>query len=158
MYKMSLNKVMLVGRTTKDLKKLITPSGHPVVHFSLAVDRNYTNKEGNRETDFIPIVAWNRLAEILEQYAVKGTLIAVVGRLQARRYTDSKGKNVRILEVVAEQISLLARPRSEKQEEPVSEPEVIEESETAKEEPDFADEDFVEITEEDLENLFSNIE
>ena len=152
---MSLNKVVLVGRTTKDLKKLITPFGHPVVHFSLAVDRNYTNKEGNRETDFIPIVAWNRLAEILEQYAVKGTLIAVVGRLQARRYADSKGKNVRILEVVAEQISLLARPKNGKQEEPVSEPEVVEEKAEPVEETNFVDEDFEEITIEDLENLFS---
>ncbi|AAM25227.1 single-strand DNA-binding protein [Caldanaerobacter subterraneus subsp. tengcongensis MB4] len=152
---MSLNKVMLVGRTTKDLKKLITPSGHPVVHFSLAVDRNYTNKEGNRETDFIPVVAWNRLAEILEQYAVKGTLVAVVGRLQTRRYTDGSGKNVRILEVVAEEISLLARPRNTRQEEPAPELEAAEEKAEPAEETNFVDEDFEEITIEDLENLFT---
>lgn len=151
---MGLNKVMLVGRTTKDLQKTETQSGHSLVRFSLAVDRNYTDKDGNRPTDFITVVAWNRLAEILEQYTVKGTLIAVVRRLQTRRYTDSGGKNVRILEVAAEEIFLLARPRNTRQEEPVSEPEAAEEKAEPVEETGFVDEDFIEITEEDLENLF----
>ncbi|WP_051421900.1 single-stranded DNA-binding protein [Thermoanaerobacter thermocopriae] len=152
---MSLNKVVLVGRTTKELQKITTPSGHFVVRFSLAVDRNYADKEGKRSADFINVVAWNRLAEILEQYAVKGTLIAVVGRLQTRRYTDSSGKNVRILEVAAEEISLLARPRNTRHEEPVSEPKAAEEKAEPVEEISFVHEDFEEITAEDLDNLFN---
>lgn len=152
---MSLNKVIVIGRTTRDVKKVVTPSGQSVTSFVLAVSRNYTDREGNRQTDFIPITAWGRLAEILEQYAVKGTLIAIAGRLQTRSYTDRKGKKVRVLEVVAEQISLLAKPRNGKQEEPVSEPEVVEEKAEPAEETNFIDEDFEEITVEDLENLFN---
>ncbi|ERM91441.1 single-stranded DNA-binding protein [Caldanaerobacter subterraneus subsp. yonseiensis KB-1] len=151
---MSLNKVMLVGRTTRDLRKTTTQSGHSLVRFVLAVDRNYTDKDGNRPTDFITITAWGRLAEILEQYAVKGTLITVVGRLQTRSYKNSSGKNVRTLEVTAEEISLLARPRNTRHEEPVSEPEAAAEKAEPVEETNFVDEDFIEITEEDLENLF----
>ncbi|MGH2331167.1 single-stranded DNA-binding protein [Thermoanaerobacter mathranii] len=109
---MSLNKVFLIGRTTKDVKKTQLPSGSSVVHFTLAVDRNYTDKDGKRPTDFIDVTAWDKLAEILEQYVPKGTLIAVEGRLQTRKYQNSSGKTVYVTEVVAEDIHLLSRPRT----------------------------------------------
>lgn len=149
---MSLNKAILVGRLTKDVNKKTLPSGQSVANFVLAVDRNYTNKEGARDTDFIPIMAWGKLAEILEQYTGKGMLVSVVGRLQIRKYKDRSGKNVRTMEVVAEEVSFLARPQNEKENKSVPEPKAEEEK------TDFVDEDFEEITEEDLENLFSNIE
>jgi single-strand DNA-binding protein len=146
--KMSLNKVFLVGRLTKDVEKRPLQSGQFVTNFTLAVDRNYTNKEGVRDTDFIPVTAWGRLAEVLEQYTEKGTLVSVVGRLQGRSYKDKSGKNVRIFEVVAEEVSFLAKPQSRKENKPVSE------SKTEEEKADFIDEDFQEITDESLEDFF----
>lgn len=145
---MSLNKVFLVGRLTKDVEKRPLQSGQFVTNFTLAVDRNYTNKEGVRDTDFIPVTAWGRLAEVLEQYTEKGTLVSVVGRLQGRSYKDKSGKNVRIFEVVAEEVSFLAKPQNRKERKPISE------SETGKENTDFVDEDFQEITDESLEDFF----
>lgn len=109
---MSLNKVFLIGRTTKDVKKTQLPSGSSVVHFTLAVDRNYTDKDGKRPTDFIDVTAWDKLAEILEQYVPKGMLIAVEGRLQTRKYQNNSGKTIYVTEVVAKDIHLLSRPRT----------------------------------------------
>jgi single-strand DNA-binding protein len=146
--KMSLNKVFLVGRLTRDVEKRPLQSGQFVTNFTVAVDRNYTNKEGVRDTDFIPVTAWGRLAEALEQYTEKGTLVSVVGRLQERSYKDKNGKNVRVLEVVAEEVSFLAKPRNKKEDRSLSE------SEVEKENADFVDEDFQEITDESLEDFF----
>lgn len=149
---MSLNKVFLVGRLTRDVEKRTLPSGQSVTNFTLAVDRNYTNKEGVRNTDFVPITAWGRLAEILEQYTGKGTLVSVAGRLQTRRYQDRSGRNVRVLEVVAEEVSFLARPQGS------MENKSVQEEKAEEKKMDFVDEDFEEITNEDLESLFKNID
>lgn len=114
---MSLNKVILIGNITKDLKKTQLPSGGSVIRFTLAVDRNYTGKDGNRPTDFINIVAWDKLAEIIEQHTSKGHLIAVEGRLQTRKYQDNDGKNVYVTEVVADDVYFLSKPEGKGQKE-----------------------------------------
>ena len=145
---MSMNKVFLVGRTTKDVEKKELQSGQSVASFSLAVDRAYANKEGTREADFIPITAWGKLAENLEQYTKKGTLISVVGRLQRRSYKDKNGKDVYVMEVIAEEISFLAKPQGDKENKSVS-------KKAKEEKTDFEDKDFTEIGEEDIDNLFS---
>lgn len=153
MFYVSLNKVFLIGRLTKDVEKRTLPSGQSVTNFTLAVTRNYTNKEGTRSTDFVPVIAWGRLAEILRQYTGKGTLVSVAGRLQTRKYQDRNGKNVQVLEVVAEEISFLSKPQDSR----VKEVESTSQTDTRGKEPNFADSDFQEITDGDIENLFDDL-
>ncbi|SDF64117.1 single-strand DNA-binding protein [Thermoanaerobacter thermohydrosulfuricus] len=151
---MSLNKVFLIGRTTKDVKKTQLPSGSSVVHFTLAVDRNYTDKDGKRPTDFIDVTAWDKLAEILEQYVPKGMLVAVEGRLQTRKYQNSSGKTVYVTEVIAEDIHLLLRPRTEGLKEISDTENRVEtagkETETSEFDEFSFDEDFESIFDEDI--------
>lgn len=106
----SFNKVILIGRLTRDPELRYTPSGIPVAHFTLAVDRNRGSKEGERETDFIDIVAWQKLAEICQQYLGKGRLVAVDGRLQIRNYETQDGQKRKAVEVVASDMRILDKP------------------------------------------------
>ena len=80
-----LNKAILMGRLTRDPELRYTQSNIPVVTFSIAVDRNYSNNGGDRQTDFIDIVAWRRTAEFVSQWFTKGQMIVVVGSIQSRR-------------------------------------------------------------------------
>ena len=102
----SLNKIILVGRLTADPELRYTPSGAPVANFTLAVDRKFSK---NDETDFIPVVAWRRLAEICNEFLHKGKLIAVEGRLQTRSYEDKEGQRRKAFEVVADDMQMLDR-------------------------------------------------
>lgn len=102
----ALNKVILIGRLTHDPELRYTPNGQPVANFSLAVDRKLSK---NDETDFIPIVAWRRLAEICNEFLHKGKLVAIEGRLQVRSYEDKEGRRQRAFEVVAEEMQMLDR-------------------------------------------------
>jgi single-strand DNA-binding protein len=95
------NRVILVGRLTRDPELRYAPSGQPVASFTLAVDRPFTNQAGERETDFIPVVAWRKIADQAAQYLSKGRLVAVEGRLQIRSYTAQDGTKRRVAEVVA---------------------------------------------------------
>ncbi len=100
-----LNRIVLMGRLTRDPELRHTQSGIPVVSFSLAVDRDYKNREsGERETDFIDIVAWRNTAEFASKYLSKGRMIVVEGRLQIREWTDRDGGKRRSAEVVADNI------------------------------------------------------
>lgn len=100
-----LNRIILQGRLVADPELRNTPSGVPVATFKLAVERDRKNKEtGEKETDFIPIVAWRQTAEFAKQYFFKGRMAAVEGRLQLRSYTDRDGNNRTIAEVQAENI------------------------------------------------------
>lgn len=108
-----LNNVILTGRLTKDLELKSTNSGTHVTTFSLAVDRKYKGQNGEKETDFIECVAWKSSAEFLCKYAGKGRLIAVEGRLQTRTWQDKDGNNRKSVEVVADHIELLDRPKEE---------------------------------------------
>ncbi|RKQ32959.1 single-stranded DNA-binding protein [Oceanobacillus halophilus] len=102
-----LNRVVLVGRLTRDPDLRYTPSGVAVANFNIAVNRPFTNQQGNREADFINGVVWRRQAENLANYMKKGNLIGVDGRVQTRSYEGQDGKMVYVTEVVAESIQFL---------------------------------------------------
>jgi single-strand DNA-binding protein len=104
-----LNRVILIGRLTQDPELRYTNSGTAVASFTLAVDRMRTNQAGERETDFINIVVWQKQAELCAQYLHKGRLAAVDGRLQIRSYENREGQKVRVAEVVAESVRFLDR-------------------------------------------------
>ncbi|MBX5465781.1 MAG: single-stranded DNA-binding protein [Clostridia bacterium] len=105
-----LNVVVLVGRLVRDPELRYTPSGVAVCNFSLAVDRPFTNQQGERETDFIDIVTWRHLAETVANHLSKGRLVAVHGRLQIRSYETQDGQKRRVAEVVADTVRFLDRP------------------------------------------------
>lgn len=113
---MSFNKVFLIGRLTKDPELRYTSTMVPVTNFTLAVDRPFLNQRGERDTDFIRIVAWRRLAEVCNEYLQKGLLTCVLGRLQVRNYEDKMGKTRFISEVVANEVEFLEYPEEEKEE------------------------------------------
>lgn len=88
-----LNKVILMGRICKDLELKHTPNNTPVCAFSLAVDRDRKDANGNKVTDFLECTAWSKTAEFMHSYMGKGQLIAVVGAVQTRKWTDKNGNN-----------------------------------------------------------------
>lgn len=98
-----LNSVVLIGRLTKDPELRYTPSGKAVATLRLAVDRGTTNPQGERETDFIDVVVWDKQAETVANYLQKGRLVAVQGRLQIRQYETQEGQRREKAEVVANQ-------------------------------------------------------
>ena len=100
-----LNKVILMGRLTRDPELRTTPQGVSVCTFSIAVDRGYARQGEERQADFINIVAWRSTAEFVSKYFIKGQMIAVVGRIQTRNYDDKDGKRVYVTEVVADEVS-----------------------------------------------------
>ncbi len=104
-----LNRIILIGRLTRDPELRYVPSGQPVASFSLAVDRPFTNQAGERETDFIDIVAWRKLADQVSQHLSKGRLVAVEGRLQIRSYETQDGQKRKVAEVVADAVRFLDR-------------------------------------------------
>ena len=103
-----LNRIVLIGRLTRDPELRFTPNGHAVCSFTLAVDRPFTNQEGNRETDFINIVVWNKQGENCAQYLAKGRLAAVDGRLQMRSYDGNDGQRRYVTEVIADNVRFLS--------------------------------------------------
>lgn len=110
-----INNVVLVGRLTRDPELKYTANGTATATFSLAVNRNFTNKSGNREADFINCVIWRKSAETLANYARKGTLLGVTGRIQTRSYENQQGQRVYVTEVVADNFQLLeSRSNNEK--------------------------------------------
>lgn len=104
---MMINNVTLVGRLTKDPDLRFTSSGTAIATFTLAVNRNYTSQNGNREADFINCVIWRKPAETMANLAKKGSLIGVVGRIQTRSYENQQGQRVYVTEVVADNFQLL---------------------------------------------------
>jgi len=100
-----MNQVVIMGRMTRDPELRQTPSGVPVASFTLAVDRGYTPKDGgDRQTDFIDVVAWRNTGEFVAKYFAKGQMAAVTGRLQIRDWTDKDGNKRRSAEVVADSV------------------------------------------------------
>ncbi|MBJ0977761.1 single-stranded DNA-binding protein [Enterococcus faecalis] len=102
-----INNVTLVGRLTKDPDLRYTQSGTAVGQFTLAVNRNFTNQQGDREADFINCVIWRKAAESFASYARKGTLIGLTGRIQTRNYDNQQGQRVYVTEIVVENFQLL---------------------------------------------------
>lgn len=103
-----LNKVILIGRLTRDPELRYTTSGTAVCSLTLAVDRNRKNADGNRETDFINCVVWGKIGENCANYLAKGKLAAVDGRLQIRNYEDKSGNKRTAAEVVADDVRFLS--------------------------------------------------
>ena len=102
-----ISNVVLVGRTTKDPELRYTPSNVAVATFSLAVNRTFKDANGERETDFINCVIWRQQAENLANWAKKGALIGITGRIQTRSYENQQGQRVYVTEVVAENFQML---------------------------------------------------
>lgn len=113
-----LNRVVLIGRLTRDPELRYTPNGVAVATFTLAVDRRFTNQQGNRDTDFIRIVTWRQLAELCANYLKKGRLAGVDGRLQIRSFDNNEGRRITIAEVVAEDVRFLEPAGSRQQSSP----------------------------------------
>jgi single-strand DNA-binding protein len=106
-----LNKVILIGRLTRDPVMRYTSDMVPVTTFTLAVNRNYVSQSGERPTDFIPIVTWRKLAEICANNLKKGRLVAITGSIQTRSWDDSSGNRHWVTEVVADDVRFL-EPKS----------------------------------------------
>lgn len=102
-----MNRVVLVGRLTKDPELRYTPNGVPVATFTLAVNRTFTNQQGEREADFINCVIWRKAAENVANFLKKGSLAGVDGRVQTRSYDGQDGKRVYVTEVLAESVQFL---------------------------------------------------
>lgn len=102
-----MNKAILIGRLTRDPELRSTPAGRNVCQFSIAVNRTFTNANGDREADFINCVVWDKQAENLVKYQKKGNQIAVDGRIQTRNYEDKDGKRVYVTEILVNNISFL---------------------------------------------------
>jgi single-strand DNA-binding protein len=107
-----LNRIILIGRLTKDPELRYTPNGKATAGFTIAVDRVFKNSQGERENDFINIVAWGNQAENCAQYLAKGKLAAVDGRLQIRSFDGQDGQRRWITEVVADTVRFLS-PKNE---------------------------------------------
>lgn len=104
---MSINKAILVGRLSRDPELRTTGSGILVATFTLAVDRQFTDSQGNRQADFINCVIWRKAAENFCNFASKGSLVGIDGRIQTRSYDNKDGQHVHVTEVVVENFSLL---------------------------------------------------
>jgi single-strand DNA-binding protein len=120
-----MNRVILVGRLTKDPELKYTPNGVAVCSFTLAVNRNFKNAQGESEADFINSVVWRKAAENTANYTKKGSLVGVDGRIQTRSYDDSEGKKRYVTEVVADSVQFLDTKGSgggQQQQQPQSKP------------------------------------
>jgi single-strand DNA-binding protein len=110
---MALNKIFLQGRLTRDPELRRTGSGAAVTSFSLACDRDFKSQSGDKETDFIEVVAWKNTAEFVSKYFSKGRMAVVEGRLQIRDWTDKAGNKRTTAEVVADNVYFADSKRSE---------------------------------------------
>ena len=102
-----INNVVLVGRMTRDPELRYTPQNQAVATFSLAVNRNFKNQNGERDADFINCAIWRQQAENLANWAKKGALVGITGRIQTRNYENQQGQRVYVTEVVADSFQLL---------------------------------------------------
>ena len=111
---MSLNRVTLIGRMVRDPELRTTNTGKNVVEFTIAVDKRLKPTDPNQPTaDFFRCKAWNQTADFVSNYGGKGRLTAVDGRLETRKYVDKDGNNREIVEIVADNVNLLDRPKDE---------------------------------------------
>lgn len=107
-----MNRVILIGRLTRDPELRYTSSNIATASFSLAVDRNFTNQNGEREADFINIVVWRKQAENCKNYLTKGSQVAIEGRIQTRSYDGQDGQKRYVTEVVADNVQFLGTKAS----------------------------------------------
>ena len=102
-----INNVVLVGRMTRDAELRYTPSNQAVATFTLAVNRNFKNQNGEREADFINCVIWRQQAENLSNWAKKGTLVGITGRIQTRHYENQQGQRVYTTDIICDSVQIL---------------------------------------------------
>ncbi len=107
-----VNNVTLLGRITKDPEVRSVGSGNAVCNFSLAVNRNFKNAQGEYEADFINVVAFGNTAQRMQQYVSKGNMLAITGRIQTRNYENNMGQRVYVTEVVANNVSFVETNKS----------------------------------------------
>jgi single-strand DNA-binding protein len=107
-----MNKIVLLGRLTREPEVRTTPTGKTVVVFSLAVDRPYKGRDGKTEADFINIVTWNKTAELVGTYVHKGERLLVEGRLQIRSYDGKDGQKHYVTEVIADRVEFIEKRNS----------------------------------------------
>lgn len=117
-----MNKVYLIGNLTRDPEVSETSSGVAYCRFSIAVNRNFTNADGNREADFFNIIVWRAQAENCGRFLKKGSKIAVVGSLQNRSYEDKDGVKRTVTDIVASEVEFLTTNRGEDDEEETVKP------------------------------------
>jgi single-strand DNA-binding protein len=108
-----INRVVLVGRLTRDPELRTTTTGKSVCDFSIAVSKKIKPQDGSPDADFFRVSCWEKTAEYVSNYLTKGRLVAVDGRLTSRKYTASDGTNREVVEVVAESVQGLDRPRDD---------------------------------------------
>lgn len=107
-----MNKVVITGRTTKDIELKVTTSGTNVATFSIAVKRAYKGN-GEQESDFFECVAYSKTAELISKYVKKGDMVGIDGRLQTRNYTNREGRKVYITEIIVENVEFLQTKKQE---------------------------------------------
>ena len=107
-----MNRVVLIGRLTRDPELRYTGSNTAVATFSLAVNRNFQNQQGEREADFINIVVWRKQAENVKNYLQQGSQVAIDGRIQTRSYDDNNGQKRYVTELVADNVEFLGSKNS----------------------------------------------
>lgn len=110
-----MNKVIIIGRNTKDIELKQTGSGTSAVEFSIAVKRTYKNANGENESDFFNCVAFSKLAETISKYVKKGDQVGIEGRLQTRNYTNREGKKIYVTEIIVENVEFLQTKKQEEQ-------------------------------------------
>lgn len=108
-----MNKFIAIGRITNNIELKTTTSGKYVTNFGLAINRNFKNADGERESDFLNCVAFNKLAETISKYLKKGDLIGIEGSIQTRKYTDKDGNNRYATEVKIDNIDFLQPKRQD---------------------------------------------
>ena len=108
-----MNKVFLIGNLTRDPELTETASGVPVCHFAIAVNRNYSSQDGERQTDFFNCTAWRSMAETIARYTKKGKKVAVTGSIQLRNYEDNQGVKRTAVDIIAQDVEFLSPRDSE---------------------------------------------
>ena len=110
-----MNKVILIGRVTKEIELKQTTAGNSVAEFSLAVKRSFKNANGEYESDFFNCVAFSKSAETISRYVNKGDQIGIEGRLQTRNYTNSEGRKIYVTEIIVENFEFLQTKKADEQ-------------------------------------------
>ena len=114
-----MNKFIFTGNLTKDPESGETQNGTKYAKFTVAVSRNYTNSDGNRETDFFDVTVWRERAELCEKYLAKGKKVGIVAKVQFRTYEDENGNKRKVTDIVVDEIEFLSpKPAEESQEKP----------------------------------------
>lgn len=144
-----MNRVVLVGRLTKDPVLRYTPNGVAVASFTLAVNRAFTNQQGEREADFINCVIWRKPAENVANFLSKGSLAGVDGRIQTRSYDGQDGKRVYVTEVLAESVQFL-EPRNSQSTNNQSNRQTNNQNYTRVDDDPFANSGQIDISDDDL--------